>query len=186
MNVQAIVLAAGLSTRVGPFSKLALPWGDGTLLDAALRPLESVGLSGVVVWSIQAPEVGSGWTLVENEAPEANLLTSLHRGLEASCGADAILVALGDMPFQQPTTLMALVGASSPDGIVVPTHGDRIGNPVVWGRQWFDRLLSLTGPRGAKPLILENLERVARVEVQHPLELEDVDTWDEYERLRPR
>ncbi|HRF59263.1 MAG TPA: nucleotidyltransferase family protein [Fimbriimonadaceae bacterium] len=186
MTVRAIVLAAGLSTRAGTGSKLALPWGDGTLLDAALRPLETVGLRGVLVWSNQAPRVGVQWTLVENEHPELGILASLHRGLEAIFDADAVLVSLGDMPFQAPATLAAILRASSADGIVVPTHGERMGNPVVWGRHWFEQLLSRTGNSGAKSLILENLGSVTRVEVGHPIELDDVDTRDDYERLRPR
>lgn len=185
MNVRAILLAAGLSTRTGQkVSKLSLPWAGGTLLGAALRPLEEVGRSGVLVWSGEAPVVGSSWTLIENKWPDEGLSRSLQLGLQAIGDVDAALIALADMPFQNPVTLAELLANASTSGIVVSADGDRLGNPVVWGRDWFDPMMALTGDIGAKSLIMRNPSAVVRVQVRNPIELEDVDTWDDYERLQ--
>ena len=101
-RISAIVLAAGSSRRLGA-DKLSLPWGDGTVLDAALRPL--LGLPEidevvVVVGSGARPVFAPGRaTVLVNENAAEGMGSSLRVGVGgADPRAEAYVLALGDMP----------------------------------------------------------------------------------------
>jgi molybdenum cofactor cytidylyltransferase len=48
--IEGIVVAAGLSTRMGRF-KLILPWDSGTVIGRVVQTLEEAGLEDIVVVS---------------------------------------------------------------------------------------------------------------------------------------
>ena len=105
----------------------------------------------------------------------ASLTHALRHALDVVPGADAWLVALGDMPHVAPSTLQALAAALGEGaGIVVPTFGGRRGNPVGFGRVHLDALLALRGEEGARGLL--RAHPVREVAVDDPGILRDIDT----------
>ena len=54
------------------------------------------------------------------------------------------------MPLIKPDLIKALLRdhlglTDAPDRITLPVYDGRRGNPVIWGRMFFDGLMSLTG-----------------------------------------
>ena len=63
--------------------------------------------------------------------------------------------------------------------IVVPVYEDKRGNPVLWPRQLFAELCSLTGDVGGRHLINKLSERVCHCEAPDDSIHRDIDTPDQ-------
>ena len=189
--IAAIVLAAGLSRRMGQ-AKLLMPVGGRAIVRYVV---ESVLAGGVdLVWVVTGPDVepieaalaGLEAQIAVNPAPEEGQASSLRAGIAAlPASVDAVLIALGDQPALAPSIIPALLAArrTSPKLIVAPRYRDGQGNPVLFKREIFPELLRLTGDQGARPIIQKEPARVEWVDLDLPMP-PDVDTPDDYERIR--
>lgn len=191
----AIVLAAGAGSRFGG-AKLTARWGDGTLLDAALRSAHAAPVAGVVV--VTGANADAVEAIVAGFAPGAcppvrsvhcadharGMSASLRRGLSVlppdSAGA---FVFLGDMP-RVPSGLADELLARLPEGgAAAPMFGDRFGHPVLISRGLFDAFSGGAGD-GAGGRILRDLgDALARVPTGDDGVLADVDTPADLARI---
>ncbi len=185
-HIASLVLAAGRSTRMG-HNKLLARLSDGRtmiehtvdqVLAATARPVLVVtghddaalraALAGKPVSFVAAPDYGLG------------LAHSLRAGIAAlPAETDAALICLGDMPLVPAAVLNQLVAAFAPkEGreIVLPSfHGQR-GNPVLWGRRFFEELQALSGDAGARQILHRHMAFVAELPIQTDAVLRDFDT----------
>lgn len=132
------------------------------------------------ITAAKTPETGS-ITVVRNPEPELGISHSIHLGISALLAENpvtpACLFAVADQPFLTESSISSLLArfADSGRGMAACSCRDRIGNPVVFSAQYFPELLSLTGDRGGKKVLLRHREDVALCEI--PLsELRDFDT----------
>jgi molybdenum cofactor cytidylyltransferase len=191
-RVAALVLAAGASSRMGRPKQL-LDWGGQPLvrvtaevaLAAKLNPLL------VVVGGAQAhvAEALAGLPLriIANPDYTAGQSTSLHAGITAlGQDADAVVVLLGDQPFVTAAIVERLVAEWHASGalIVAPTYASQRGNPVLFARAVFPELLTVQGDQGARAVLTADRARVRLVAFDDPRPLADIDTPEDYERLR--
>jgi molybdenum cofactor cytidylyltransferase len=153
-TVGAIVLAAGLSRRMGA-AKLALPVDGTPMLARTLAAVQAAGLPLLLVTGgheAAVRAVAGGVPTVHAARHARGLAESLKAGLRAApADWDAALVVLGDMPFVRPSTLRALaeslaLGAPA----VVPLEAGLRGNPAGFARSSWPTLLALKGDRGAR------------------------------------
>jgi molybdenum cofactor cytidylyltransferase len=181
--ISAIVLAAGASRRMGR-SKPMVSLGNRTILQRTLDHLRAARVDEiVVVLGHRAGEVlttlqGMGCRVVINRQHDQGMSSSLRRGLQAvHPRSRAALIALGDQPFISPQIIDRLVEAFERDrrSIVVPIHNGQRGHPVIFGRDLWPRLESLSGDVGGKELIRQHSEDVLEVEVDDPGILMDID-----------
>jgi molybdenum cofactor cytidylyltransferase len=184
-NIAAIVLAAGLASRMGHNKLTARLEGKALLLHAVEAALASHA-SGVIVVTgngrrdVEGVLDGLNVTFVHNADFRAGLSTSLKTGIRAvpeHC--DGAIVLLGDMPGVRNTLIDKLIAAFSPEdnrAICVATHAGRRGNPVLWAKAYFADILTLEGDVGAKHLIAANDESVCEVEAGDDAPLVDIDT----------
>ena len=86
---------------------------------------------------------------------QEGLANSLVHALQhSSPDCSGWVIALADMPFVQPDTIVAIVQAlNSGAGIVVPTFLGTRGNPVGFSREYLPQLLALRGDQGARSLL---------------------------------
>ena len=85
------------------------------------------------------------------------------------------MVALGDMPHVQPSTVAALAAAlASGAGIAAPVCGGRRGNPVAFSSAYLPDLLALQGDQGARAIVKSH--PVTEVEVADTGNFHDIDT----------
>jgi molybdenum cofactor cytidylyltransferase len=79
---------------------------------------------------------------------------SLVHALFHARDADGWLIALGDMPYVQPTTVRALLDAiRGGANIAAPIQHGRRGNPVAFSKKHLPELLRLRGDEGARRLL---------------------------------
>jgi molybdenum cofactor cytidylyltransferase len=184
-RVAALVLAAGLSRRMGGANKLLAPFEGAPLIarvvDTALaspaRPVCVV--TGHDAGALRAALSGREVVFAHNPAPEAGLASSLRAGLAAlPAGLDGVLVCLGDMPWVRPAHLAALLAAfAAPERpICVPRFEGRRGNPVLWPARHFGAMAALAGDAGARGLLDAHAAEVCYVPVADAGVTRDVDT----------
>lgn len=189
--VTGILLAAGSARRMGS-SKVLLPWYDRPLV----RHLAEIALSSdlaevIVVIGHQAAEVQTALRdlpvrIVHNPAYADGQSTSLHAGLAAvNQDARAAMVLLADQPLLTTAVIDALLvafrGSQAP--IIAACAGGRRGNPVLFARELFPELMTISGDEGARSVVSARRAQVHCVEVDHTV-FADVDTPEEYAALR--
>ena len=184
-EVDAVILAAGRSSRMVGEHKLLRPWHGRPMVSAVVDLVREAGLerpflvSGSRHRDVEAAVAGRV-RAVHNPDFALGMSTSLRRAIAAlpdTCGG--ALICLGDMPSVSPVTLRALIETfQSSHGrvICVPTHGGRRGNPVLIGRPFFAEIHDIEGDRGAKSLLDGYPDAVIEVAVDDPGIFADVDT----------
>jgi molybdenum cofactor cytidylyltransferase len=196
-KVAALVLAAGRSRRMGERNKLLIEVGGEPMVRHAVRAALASGQREVVVVTghererVEAVLAGLPIRLVHNPDYAVGGLSS---SLKAGVGAlgrklDGALVCLGDMPRLTSDHLRRLVAAFDPGSgraIVVPTHGGKRGNPVLWSSAYFPAMRELEGDVGARHLLGEHAAEVVEVELDDDAPLLDVDTPEALARLLRR
>ncbi|HTW33429.1 MAG TPA: molybdopterin-binding/glycosyltransferase family 2 protein [Rhizomicrobium sp.] len=194
-RIAAVVLAAGLSSRMG-HNKLMADIGGKPLVrravDAALgssvRPI--IVVTGSEAENVDQALAGMPVTIVRNLDFRKGLSTSLISGINAvPDDSDGAVVMLGDMPDVTAQTIDRLVAAFDPGEdrtICVATRNGKRGNPVLWSREFFADIRKLEGDVGAKSLIGENADLVCEVEMADDGPLVDIDTPDALAAYRAR
>ncbi len=190
MKVAGILLAAGSSARFLD-EKLLTPHRGRPLYRHALDALLAApAVEHVfVVVNPLFPVVAlprERVTFVVNENYQEGLSSSLRAGiLAAPADVETYLLALADMPGITPALVASLVEFHGRSGklITLPVHGGRNGHPVLISAQLKPRLLEIRGDVGARGVIRENPDLVARFETDDPAVLQDVDTRADLERL---
>jgi len=189
-RIGAIVLAAGHSSRMRAngesINKLLQPLaGQPMIRYAAEAALKSAASDVVVVIGnehqrIRAALDGLPVTFSENTDYSKGLSTSLICGLNAlPTDCDGTLVLLGDMPAVDSGLLDRLIAAFDPGedrAIIVPVHGGKRGNPVLWARRFFDEIRELSGDAGARALLGPYAGMICEIEAGSDAPLTDIDT----------
>jgi molybdenum cofactor cytidylyltransferase len=189
-TIGAVVLAAGASTRMGGRHKLLEQVAGRPVIEHVVSCALGCDVDCVtVVVGHRADEVRAllpdGVTVVENPKYAEGLSTSLVAGIRAlPDGLDGVVVLLGDMPHVTSSDVLALVGAFRPGSVCVPTVEGRRGNPVLWSRAFFERILELDGDRGARSILESSRENVVEVPLENRGLLLDVDTPEDLHRAR--
>lgn len=181
MRRVALVLGAGSGRRMG-VDKLALPYGAGTVLDGALRPLLACALLDEVVLVVQPGRVPriEGVRVLVNPDHAEGMGSALRLGI-ASTEADGWLLALADMPAIRPSTVVRMAGLLAPDVLAAPVFEGRRGHPVAVGSAYRSELLAVRGDRGARALLARHA--VEAVPVDDPGVVFDVDTPADLQRV---
>jgi molybdenum cofactor cytidylyltransferase len=184
--VTGILLAAGAGRRFGVHRgahKLLqpLPGGEpvgvaaGRNLIAALP--DSIAVVRVGDRALAAGLGAIGLRIVEHPGADDGLGTSLAAGVAATPDAAGWLIALGDMPWVQPQTILALTEALiAGASLVAPLYAGRRGHPVGFASPWRDRLMTLKGDQGARDVIAAHAIALVLLPTQDPGILLDVDT----------
>jgi molybdenum cofactor cytidylyltransferase len=189
LRIVGILLAAGSGSRFGG-DKLLAPLADGVPVGIrSLRTLRSA-IGEVIV--VTRPEDNALRAILNDEGARIEICpraaegmgASLAHGIRASFDAQAWIVALGDMPRIQATTIRA-VAAALVDGAVVAApvcRGER-GHPVGFAGVLRDALAALSGDAGAREILRTERDRVRLIECNDPGILADVDTPADLARI---
>ena len=185
MTVVGILLAAGKGRRFDPTgerNKLLQPWpGAGTVVAASATAMLAALPRVVAVVSPDGEGVAAqlralGCDVTEcADAADGMGVSLAHALRQVAHDADGWLIALGDMPRVQPSTIAALAAALGQGAdIAVPVMNGRRGNPVAFSRVHLAALLALHGDQGARHIVRSH--PVVEVAVSDPGIFQDIDT----------
>jgi molybdenum cofactor cytidylyltransferase len=195
MKIATLILAAGSSTRFGSPKQLA-PFQGTTLLGHVIKQTSTWPAAETwVVLGANAEEILEGVEfgdakVVINEDFEEGIASSLRAGLDAlltSSKIDAAFIVMGDQPSIPEAVPEALADAMEFGGhwVVVPQYRFERSNPVLVGRQLWERFMSLSGDEGAMKLLRSHPEWVHQIRFEE-LPPRDIDTQSDYEQHLPR
>jgi molybdenum cofactor cytidylyltransferase len=192
MNIEfvtGVVLAAGTSRRLGT-AKQILPYRNTTILGATLDVVRScafdqiiVTLGGAAAAVRQRVDLG-GLEVAMTDDFDSGCSSSLRSALSAVHPlATGIVLMLGDQPGLSAATVDRLIAERTSAAITVCRYRDGVGHPFWLSRSIFGELARLHGDKAVWKIVESGRATVSRLDVDAPMPL-DVDTWDDYKRLR--
>jgi molybdenum cofactor cytidylyltransferase len=192
--ITAIVLAAGLSSRMGR-PKMTLPWGNTTVLGRVLQvlgassPDEILVVTGGAQEAVEAICDAAGVRTVHNrEYASGEMLSSLQLGLLSVLPTtDTAMIVLGDQPGIQHEVVEALIRSYNDTGasLIIPSFQRRRGHPWLVARELWPRLLEMRPPETPRDFLHRRSGIIHYVEVSTPSIVEDIDNLDEYVKSKP-
>lgn len=187
-HIWIMVLAAGASSRMGTPKSLLQINGD-TMLRTIVRKAMQAGSVGVVLRrgdeatlkQIMDLPVETLYPAKDYSEMSDSLKTAIEFCQKKKAGAAVIL--LGDQPDLQLEVIEQLISVSknTKKPVVQANYLDGPGHPVLFKKNFFSELLSVTGDQGARDLLKSKPELIERVAVQKMRPV-DLDTPEDYFR----
>ena len=178
-DVAIAILAAGNARRFGS-DKLMAELDGAPLGMHAARALAQVDAGAH--FAVCQPDAAIaphytdlGYTVVDNANADLGLSGSLHLAVAAAAqtAAQALLIALADMPFVQASHVQALIAACDGD-VIQSSVGNQSMPPAIFPRSMWPLLLETRGDAGARQILMN-----ARTLTAPTGSLHDIDTPDD-------
>ena len=189
-KISGIILAAGLSTRMGEPKQL-LPFGGSTIIETVIDNLLASKLNEVIVVvgheakKVRARIRHKPVKIVYNPDYKEGMLTSAQCGVgQISASADAFAMTLVDLPLITPDLVNLVIDTyvQTGGGIAVPSYNYRRGHPVIFNRRYTVDLLALDGDSGGvRSLFRKYADDIHYVTVDTDRVLRDIDYREDYE-----
>ena len=194
-TVAGILLAAGLSTRMGQPKQL-LPFGRSTIVETVVDSMLAATFDAVTVVvghcaeQIQKKLAERPVKIVFNPNYRAGMLTSAQAGVRSlgfgtSAAPDAFAFMLVDQPLIATALIDKVINAytQTEKGITVPSYNYQRGHPVIFHKRYADAILTL-GPEsnGVRTLFKTHSHDIHYVLVNTDKILRDIDYREDYER----
>jgi molybdenum cofactor cytidylyltransferase len=195
-SISAIVVAAGLSTRMGEPKQL-LPYGKHTVIEQIVSVLSTCSLDEILVITgheRQAIEAKlAGWpvrAVFNPDYEQGEMLSSVQRGLAAlEAEMAAALIVLSDQPQIEAAVVQRLINTyrTEPGPLIIPSFQMRRGHPILIDRACWPEILALDPSRMLREVIRAHAGEIHYVVVETEAVLRDIDTPEAYlQALRQR
>ena len=188
--ISGIILASGFSKRMEQ-EKLLLPVGGVALVERVIQAAQASRLDEVILiyQKREIEKIGRkyGIKAVHNPRADEGQSAAIKLGIHtAQPETDAFMFMVGDQPFLNPSTINILIDTfqQDPHSIIVPVYNNTRGNPVLFPSAMKELLLALDGDRGGRVLIDSMPDRVKQVHIEEELAGADIDTRENYLRIK--
>jgi len=187
-KIAAIVLGAGLSTRMNGYPKPLIKSDGRFFAEYIYDNLIKLDLSAFFfITGYKSKTVEkylsccSRFVFIYNENYRLGQFSSLQCGIQAAYNADPeitnILITLADTPFINQETYRLLMSAP-PDKIIIPSYNNRAGHPVIIPRVIADKMLKAPVNSTAKKIINEHKYIIHYAIVDDPGIFNDYDNYE--------
>lgn len=198
-RVFAIIPAAGRGRRMGKLKQL-MPYRDGTMLDAVMDAVLESPIDGLVLVTnskvsdrfVENPEEGLFLELNDDKGSE--MIDSVRIGLrkldrEFELGpADGVMILPGDQPEIKGGVIATCAEAfrqpRAAPGILIATYKGRRAHPAIFRADLLREIETWRGDRGLNELAKLHPEEVREIPITTAPMPIDVNTPEDYERLK--
>ena len=188
--VTGIILASGFSNRMAR-DKLLLEVGGVPVIERVIKTAKASLLDEVII-VYQNEKVRA---LGEKYRVKTAFNDSAHEGQSAAVklgvresrpDTDAFMFLVGDQPFLDSDTINTLIDQfeKNPQQIIVPVYKGKRGNPMIFPSLFRHDLLAIEGDIGGRAVIEKMRERVKLVAIENSIANIDIDTQEDYERIK--
>lgn len=190
-NSCGLIVAAGLSSRMGDFKPL-MPLRGKTLIENTVDSvLNGGGESVVVVTGYRGDELenllesryGDKIRCVRNDDfASTDMMHSIQKGCQALSPCVAFFLLPGDMPLVQPSTFHTLLMARPKDevSVVFPTLKGYLKHPPLIDARLIPKILAFKGRGGLREFWKEHPEWIHSLPIDDSGIWVDVDTQQDY------
>jgi molybdenum cofactor cytidylyltransferase len=192
--LSAIVLAAGLSTRMGPDNKLLLYYKNKTVIETVVETILHAGISDiVVVTGHEAEQVQHALRHLPvqftfNPHYPEGMTSSIRQGAESATGA-GYMICLADMVNITAGEYALLKDAFEArilideQCICIPKYHEEKGNPVIFSAYYKAAILNNSEAEGCRNIVQANSKHHHFITMPTPHILQDFDYPHEFSRL---
>ena len=189
-KVSAIILASGLSQRMGKKDKITYLFQNKPMIshvvDAALNSdiKEIIIVTGNNFSKVKQIFKNNNLKITYNKFYKKGLSSSIKTGLKlVSKDVDATIFMLGDMPLIDSKLINKMLAAFDPiegRSIIIPTFHGKWGQPILFSSDLFSQINSISGDSGAMSIILLNSNLISDIEHINNSILKDFDTPEDF------
>lgn len=177
--------------------KLLMPWGIMTVITSVINTLELAGVEQIVLVTgashdllADALRADSVQLAFNPDFADGSMVHSLQTGLREMqrLGMDSALLALGDQPQIQVTTVRAVLaaGKANPGRLVLPSFQMKRGHPWLIPASLWPLIFNLAPDQTMRDFVRSQESSIAYALVDTPSIIADLDTPADYEREKPR
>lgn len=163
--MQGILLAAGFGRRFQADATMqqdkllaTLPNQHSVLSQSAQVLIQALPNSIAVVQAHQVERINIlntlGFQVIKSERAQDGMAYAIADAVKSSATASGWLIALADMPWVSDALIRTmLTKMEQPNTVVAPRFNGKRGQPVAFGKNWYDQLVNLKGDTGARELL---------------------------------
>lgn len=179
---------------MGKVNKLLLQYKGKTIIETTLENILASGISEVVVVTgheaekVKAAIQHLSITIIHNRDFEKGMTTSIQRGIEHAkeggymiCLADMFMITADEYALLRRTFEENF--CSNVKYIYVPRYKNEKGNPVIFSPYYKDAILEHKEMEGCKAIVQANKENIFWVDMPTDHVLQDMDYYEDYEKL---
>lgn len=193
MDVSAIILAAGFSSRMGKFKPL-MTIGGQTCISRAVSNLRNAGVSEIIIIAgfmadkVIAEALSLGCRAVENKDFRKGMFSSVLEGVKCMSPQNrAFLVLPVDIPMVRPETFRKLIFSMEDRyDIAHPVFLGEKGHPPLLASGLGAFILSFSPDNALNRILEQNDIKAVSVNVADEFTVMDMDTPEDLERIRER
>lgn len=192
INPSAIILAAGLSSRMGRLKGL-LPWRGTTLIQYQIEQMLAAGVKDIhVVLGYKADKMIKKISpyevnIILNEQYEQGKSSSIRKGASAIQNfSNGIFITGVDQPVPAKTLIILLKHLRETNApVIIPTYKEKRGHPLLLaGRLHHDLLQVNEATKGLRGIIDTYKDKIAHLPVNDPSVLFNFNRLEDYEKNR--
>lgn len=189
-NVSAIILAAGLSSRMGEFKPL-LRLGNQSLVELCADTLRLAGINDIIIVTghntaqLTSHAEKYGLRTAYNPAYHSGMFSSVQTGVrQLTAETSAFFILPVDIPLVRPATVLTLLQqfVESADEVLIPCFDGQQGHPPLIARTLIPHILDSNGQGGLQRLLAQKATR--EIVVWDRFILRDADTQNDYQEFQ--
>ena len=186
LHVGCVIMASGISKRFGE-NKLLIDFQGETLIERVLNLTEGDPFARrIVITRTKAVESlckERGCEVILHEFPGRS--DAVRLGMEQMMDMDGCLFCPCDQPFLQRKSLNRMVGKFiyGEKKIFQLGYEEVKGAPVLFSKEYFEELCQLPERSGGSYVIKKHPEEVDVIEAESAMELWDMDTKEDYDKM---
>lgn len=191
LSINTLLLAAGLSRRMGSINKLLINIDGEALVRKVTKLYQSISSSVTVVLGHEAGRVAQELSdldvniVINPDYQQGRQSTARYALEQLKINGDAVLIGLADQHMLTQDDLVAFIDAyrgGAHERILIPQYKNQRGNPILFPAPLASEMQTDRKASGCREYIDNNPDKVRWYKTQSKHFIEDLDTPDDAKR----